>query len=321
MRSNIRFIKYYVKWFGEIFHSYIGLIKMKVSQKDSDNYLLYSIIISYHIIEKGLTMPETRLGFGINVLLDTVRLCLEYIESGHSIDNVHFINAVKVVNEYITYHKNRNYHFDDDVMEYVRRLRDKSGILDSTEQIQMLGSEYFNDRQDIVEFFKSRHSIRNYSDKTIEKRVLERCLSLAQLAPSSCNRQPIKVYAVYNKDLKSQILALHNGSRGFGELAPVLLIVCFDQYSMMGLNERNDGYINAGIYAMNLVYALKIYGIGSCILNWSVLHKKDEQLHKMVGIKSSEQICMIIACGYLPEVLKIALSPRNDVKDVLTYKD
>lgn len=44
------------------------------------------------------------------------------------------------------------------------------------------------------DFFMSRHSVRQFSDLTIDIEDIEKAVKLAMKAPSACNRQSCKVY-------------------------------------------------------------------------------------------------------------------------------
>ena len=69
---------------------------------------------------------------------------------------------------------------------------------------------------------------------------------------------------------------------------------------------------------MNLSYALHYNRVAHCILNWSVDPATDIQLRELLKIKESEVVVSLISCGNAPEKLRIASSPRKELKDVFT---
>ena len=96
-----------------------------------------------------------------------------------------------------------------------------------------------------------------------------------------------------------------------------MLVVTADLSGLRWHEERNDLYTNAGIFIMNLSYALHYKHIGSCILNWSVNKKKDLTARKVLMLPESETIVAVLAIGALPEEVKIAASPRKELVDIL----
>ena len=72
--------------------------------------------------------------------------------------------------------------------------------------------------QDFYDFIKRRHSVRSFSDRAVDKQVIENCLKAAGTAPSGANHQPWHFVAVNSTDIKKQIReqAEHH-ERGFYE--------------------------------------------------------------------------------------------------------
>jgi nitroreductase len=67
---------------------------------------------------------------------------------------------------------------------------------------------------------------------------------------------------------------------------------------------------------MTLLNALHFNGIGACSLNWSVSNDKDMKIREILNIPENEVVLMIIACGYVPEKLSIASSPRKSANEI-----
>ncbi|RCJ14711.1 nitroreductase [Nostoc sp. ATCC 43529] len=143
---------------------------------------------------------------------------------------------------------------------------------------------------------------------------------MAQKTPSVCNRQSSKVYVFSSDEDKRKVLSYQSGNRGFGDQASKVLIVVSDLENFTLIGERNQCWIDGGMYAMSLVYALHSLGLATCCLNWSVEHSVDKALKKSTNIKDSESIIMMIAIGHLPEELRVAQSPRKPLQEVLIVK-
>lgn len=52
---------------------------------------------------------------------------------------------------------------------------------------------------------KRRHSVRNFSNRAVDKKIIENCLKAAGTAPSGANHQPWHFVAVNSADIKKQI--------------------------------------------------------------------------------------------------------------------
>lgn len=58
---------------------------------------------------------------------------------------------------------------------------------------------------DFYDVISTRRSIRHYSDRPVPDASLDRIAQAVQLAPTACNRQPFRILAVRNPELRSAI--------------------------------------------------------------------------------------------------------------------
>jgi hypothetical protein len=79
------------------------------------------------------------------------------------------------------------------------------------------------------------------------------------------------------------------------------------------INERNQAFIDGGMYAMNLLYALHCNMVAACILNCSFDPGKENHIKSIAKIKDSEVLIAMIACGDPPEGFQLTMSPRNSL--------
>ena len=256
------------------------------------------IIKRYHAVEKGLTMPDRRLFFGREVIVVLIEECNEYRIS-YGIHEPQVRQAVKVLYEYMIVHEDAGVHLDPELKSLITNLISDYNISISTSQNCCKVEDYFSKRDSkFKEFSLSRSSVRNYSNKEIPMQLLESAIALALHAPSACNRQPSRVVIVSNKEKIDGVLSLQNGNRGFGHLADKLLVVSVDLSGFGGSIERNLGWVDGGIFSMNLLYSLHHFGVGACPLNWAVDPERDAKLHKICGIPEHNRIVLVISCGF-----------------------
>lgn len=285
--------------------------------KSKDN-LIGIIIRRYHSIEKGLTMCDRKLGFGQKNLIPLINDCILYIEK-YGIDDDQLVQALSVIKEYRDLHRVSQYPLEGATNNSLSKLEKFFNVLlDSTDivkhQKEFEVDRYFdNVNNSFYHFSQSRMSIRNYSKADVKIECIQNALDLARFAPSACNRQSWRTYVFTDKNKINEILTLQGGNRGFGHLANKLLLITSERGLFAGASERNQAFIDGGIYAMNLLYSLHYYKIGACILNCSNSVEKDRKLRNLCQVKDSEVFIAFVACGIPPEKFEVTASVRYRV--------
>jgi nitroreductase len=275
------------------------------------------LTLAYHIVEKGLTMPVPRPGFGKPVVINLINTVLKYQKLNLPKEEMEFRQSVSVLKEYRDFHEEINFKLDNELAEKLKLLENLFKTIEGLKQIKISSDEYFSDVDNSFnKFCLSRYSVRNYTDQEIPLPVLYDCIELAQKSPSFCNRQPNRVHIVKSPEKKTQILEIQNGNRGFGHLAETLLIISSVISTTKDIHERNENHLNGGLFIMTLLNALHFNRIGACSLNWSVSNDKDMKIREILNIPENEVVLMIIACGYVPEKFSIASSPRKSAKEI-----
>ncbi len=277
------------------------------------NKMIGLIIREYHAVEKGLIMPEFRLGFGKDRVISLCNNCRHYIKF-YGIDDVQLKHAVSVIYEYLKVHEDGGFMLEHSVLKSIQQLKSDIQGIGLSEQIETTKTNYFSKVDDnFFKFSNSRSSVRNYTEEELSIDKLEQSLLLARNTPSACNRQSARTYIFTNKELMGRILEVQGGNRGFGHLANKLIIITADHNLYAGVGERNQAFIDGGMYAMNLLYALHFNKVAACILNCSNTPEKDLALRKLTGIKDSEVFIAMVSCGIPPDKFKIASSKRYDL--------
>ncbi|MDR6904791.1 nitroreductase [Agromyces sp. 3263] len=169
-------------------------------------------------------------------------------------------------------------------------------------------------------FFATRHSVRDFDEtRPVEPATIEEAVRLATYTPSVCNRQAGRVHAFSGAEDAARILAHQNGNGGFRDQVRSVLVVTVERGLFAGAAERNQRWIDGGLFAMTLVWALHGLGVSSCMLNWSMTNDRTDALRQAAGIPDSEDVICMIAIGYPPEAgFRVARSPRRPVSQVLT---
>jgi nitroreductase len=281
---------------------------------------LARIVMGYHVVEKGLTMPNRQLGFGKNVIRELI--CnINQFETFFGTKEQQVNTAIGVIRNYAELHQKAEYDFKEDIdfKEQLYNFVDQHKDIPLVPQYHFTREQFYASNElPFPQFAESRHTVRHFTG-SIKEETIKECVGLAMTAPSACNRQHTRVHCVCDHGLRDRVFALQGGNRGFGSDADKILVVTTDLLDLRWAEERNDAYTNAGIFIMNLCYALHYYKIAHCILHWSVSHGKDKAIRRLIEIPDNENIVVIIACGNATEMFDVARSTRKSVDEVLSF--
>lgn len=137
-------------------------------------------------------------------------------------------------------------------------------------------------------------------------------------APSACNRQSYKAYFYKSKDINKKLGELIAGNTGFENEVKNYLVVTGDISAFYDSFERNQLYVDGGIFSLALVEALHYNGIASCILQNGEFKDKNIKFHEICGnIPPNEKIILFIAVGYYKEKFTFATSHRKTLDEML----
>lgn len=276
----------------------------------------------YHRIEKGLSLRDSKAWFGAEVVFSLMEGVRVYRDL-YGEDSITRISA-NVLKQY--YHANSQKRTENEALR--SQLSDFINSNRYSEQrvpggVKSVSREeiWLAAKKDLSSFFFSRYSIRDFCEtEEVGVEIVEKAVQMAQKTPSVCNRQSSRVHVFSSADDKKKILSFQNGNRGFGHQASRILIVTSDLRSFTSPGERNQCWVDGGMYAMSIIYAFHSLGIGTCCLNWNEELEKDKGLRLAAGIEEHEVVIMLIAVGHLQREFKVAESPRKDIKEVLIVK-
>ena len=270
------------------------------------------IVMGYHVLEKGLTMPHRRLGFGRGAVVHLMNLVASF-ERRFGAD-AQVSHAVGVLRAYRELHRD----WPEPMPRLDAFLAERADV-PAAHEPHVTRAEFFAAKDaPFPEFAASRHVVRHFAGP-VPRETIESAVALATTAPSACNRQHARVHVIDDTALRDRLFAAQGGTRGFGQDADKVIVVTADLSTVRWGWERHDCYVNGGIFVMNLCYALHYFGVAHCILHWSVPPKVDRAAHDFLGIPPNEAIEQVIACGMPPEQFDVAASPRLVASDILTW--
>lgn len=269
----------------------------------------------YHNIEKGLSLPSPRPGFGTSVVNHLIDVLTTY-RARFGDDSVS-LHAEQVLFAYRDFNLSAGLNPAEipgyfDIENRFQRQREgaPAGVVPSNSKPHVLTSE------DLESFVTSRRSVRNFSRSSVHREQIITAVRFAQSAPAVCNRQFAKVHYSVSPECIRSILAIQGGARGFSDNVPALAVLTVDSRSYWGAEERYQGWIDGGLFAMNFMLGLHAQGLGSVALNWSKLPSVDRDLRKLLPLQSAESVIMMVAFGYPDADSRSPVSPRVNTADV-----
>lgn len=281
-----------------------------------EEYLANRLLIMGHSVEKGITMPNRRYGFGYGVVRLLISLCNEY-QTKYGTEKDAFQIALDDLREYLQIHKEASFELPKDIEGGITKLMTfKTGV---NVDCKSVTKEEFFAYTDFASFAHSRHTCRWFSDEEISDETIRSVIELANTAPSACNRQSVRVKCV-SGDKKNEILGMQNGNRGFGDHINKLLVVTFLQPSWE-YDIQSAGYLDAGIYTMNILYALHYHQLCACTLNAHFEVKNISKVQQILNLSPWEVPTVFIGVGKPLDKMMIAKSERIGIGNVLSIVD
>lgn len=309
-RLPISWIEYYIKLAQKLFEN-------SAASKDEDDikWIMTKLKVLTHEIDKGLSMPNPRKGFGKQKVLLIMKYLNIYLSSGNvGYEYDAYLDAVEILKKYIQCKD--LYGLDVSMIDIA------SFPVNYTKSMGRISKCHKSDCNDMTKLdFKNfafdRHSVRFFeAGHVISEEIFEKAVDIARTAPSACNRQPVRVKLVNDKRLAKCILDLQGGTQGF-ENAENCVLIMIDLTTYWYVEEMNTSFLDAGLFLMNLIYALKYVGIDSCPLIWDDNAQKRKDIDKILDIPTECMITTILAIGVADPKAKMLLSPRRSVSSII----
>lgn len=151
--------------------------------------------------------------------------------------------------------------------------------------------------------FKTRRSVRKYSDREVSRELLDSILEAAMKAPTCGNMQLYSVIVTRSEEGKKALAPAHF-NQPMVTAAPVVLTVCadFNRFTRWcELSDADPGYDNflsfmnamadASVFAQQIVAIAESEGLGTCYLG-TVTYNADK-ISDTLGLPD---LCVPVAC-------------------------
>lgn len=280
------------------------------------------ITAQYHVIEKGLSHHAPRLGFGKDAVLRLVSSLQAYAEAGYTPNCSQFQSAIAVLEQYREFHRLHDAPVPeqvDQLLNSLAKLRERK--FSGGYRVKLREDLLAHWRGDFYALATHRHSIRHFSGASVSDEAILKAVDLARTAPSACNRQSVKVHVLRDKQKIREVLELQGGARGFAALIEALLVITADLRGYTDCAERHLAYVDGGLFAMTLIYALCYEGIASCPLHLALTSNREKRLRQIAALPNEEATVVMLGIGHLPDQLKVANSQRKPVEEYIRFAE
>ena len=286
----------------------------RLNDKDK---LFTDLAIRTHAIEKGMSIGNVKVGFGKLKVVSLLRDLQHYL----SLDgNKDFVSeSCSIINKYIA--------FNEKLGADMAAVKDKFVIFCKKNDVKLIdkGGIYLFDKEETEAklkssfdvFSQSRFSVRDFGADKISLEHIERALFIAEKTPSACNRQSWRIYVYADKVFRDKIFSLQGGCKGFWKDMQYAILICGD-IRRYNINELSQVYVDGGIYAMNLLYALHFEGVASIPLTMGHKQKTVRKIKDEMDIPENEIPVLLIGVGSYKDKYKVAVSERYNHKSYTT---
>lgn len=251
-----------LKLFYYYFCDYIYYINTNfLTAKESKDTLATRIMLTMHQLEKGISMKEKPRIFGGEKAFTLVDLLNKY-EKKIGVDSI-FIIATNVLYEY----SKDPYSDKSDVISKKINVflgEHENVISENYAGVKKVTIPSLFDREVIMDFFLSRSSVRDFSEKEISTSEIQQAIEFAKITPSACNRQTSRVHFYNEPIIMEKIIENQLGTQGWCHRAKGIIVVTSNQSFFGNGYERYQSLIDGGLYAMNLVWGLHLQRIATC---------------------------------------------------------
>jgi len=318
LRESKTFILLYYSLMKNFFIDAILYYKHSiVFKKNTINKAEALIILGYHSLEKGLLHDPIRYRFGI----EHVKILIQSLNK-QEILNIRNTSQIASCNlvlcSYYEKHKENNIDISDYFPESAYNQLKFHLKINSKSVINHEIDTYFeNTGKDFFHFSNSRCSVRDFTGESVPFEIINKVIELARNAPSVCNRQSVRIYYINKKETINEIFKIQGGLAGFDERIAQLLIVAADRNYFYSIGERNQMYIDGGIFLLNLLYALHFYKIAACPAHWGMTYDKDIKINAILNMPESEKVISLVPIGIPVKCFKTTLSLRRSPDEIL----
>lgn len=209
-------------------------------------------------------------------------------------------------------------------------------------QKELTESEQLKVSEDFYNNLNGRRSVREYSNKPVDIKVIENIIKTASTAPSGAHKQPWTFCVISNKDLKAKIREAAeeeekqnyagrmserwledlepfgtNWEKPFIDIAPYIIVVFKRAYEIIDGEKRNNYYVNESVGIASGMLIAAIHNAGLCTLT----HTPSPMnfLAKVLNRPENERAFLLMPVGYAADDAEVPDIKRKALDEVMLH--
>ena len=165
---------------------------------------------------------------------------------------------------------------------------------------------------EFIDLTHNRYSVREYSDKAVEKEKLDKILEAAHMAPTACNLQPFKIVVIRTSEHGEMLGEVYH--RPFFKQAPIILGVYVDtEKCWVRRDGRSYSDVDAAIIMDHIIMEATDLGLGTC---WVGDFDK-AAAYSLAGLDKSFEPVAFTPLGYASS--QKPQKKRKPLEDIVVY--
>jgi len=150
----------------------------------------------------------------------------------------------------------------------------------------------------MLEEIKTRRSVRQFTDDTVDDKTIDRIIEIGTWAPSGLNNQPWRFVVIRDSQLKDEIAAQTKCNRII-QGAPVCLTVFLDNSQSY---DRVKDIQACGACIQNMLLTIHHLGLGGVWLG--EILKNRESVERILNVPENCELMAVVALGHPVEKQK-----------------
>lgn len=280
--------------------------------------LSHKTIIEAHTIEKGLTLPQPKPHFGRAKITEMLEMNAGWSPPAGELSRAMLVGALREYRDTFSGTPAPDPAFAERIDRFVAA---HDGIKANGGVRHGMGRARKENRAALA-FLENRFSSREFGQCALTDDEIDAAVWTAQRAPSQCNRQSARLHVYRDPARIRRLLELQGGARGFAENVPTLFVVTSEITAWGGPQQRNQPYMDGGLFAMMLMLGLDARGFLTCPLNLAIPNRTERAIKAAGEIPARERLVVMVAAGPQPDhEVRAAASPRWTPNAVYTRHD
>lgn len=306
--------------FAEKTREALFLIKRLSSGRSDWRKIEPVLRVEVHAIEKGMSIGKVRPGFGKAKASDFMEHLQRYIDVG---GRQEFVNeCCSILCQYVDFNQKLGADMNDIDAKIKAFCEKNHAVITVFGGVRNVSKSevYETLNKDFSSFSQSRFAVRDFGKEPISRQQIEDALKIAEKTPSACNRQSWKIHVYAGDDKRLRMFQLQGGSKGFYEDMQYAILVCGD-LNYYRFFEMSQIYVDGGLYAMNLMYALHYKGVATIPLTMSIRVSKMNNVIKEMKLTKNELPVLLIGVGSYKDEFNVAKSERVPYQEYSNFEE